>query len=71
MAEQNSCTAGMKEGACPEPGRSCRADGSRETRQRGAEGCWQARLARPQPCSAGGGGGGGRGMAVSPSKAVV
>lgn len=68
MAEQNSCVAGMKEGACLEPGRSCGADGSREARQRGAEGCWQARLAPPQPCSAGGAGS--RGMADSPSKAV-
>lgn len=74
MAEQNSCVAGMKEGACLEPGRSCGADGSRgadgslEARQRGAERCWQARLAPPQPCTAGGAGS--RGMADSPSKAV-
>lgn len=67
MAELNSCVTRKKEGACLEPSRACRENGRGEAGRRGAEGCWRAGIAPPQPLSAGGG----RGMAASPSKAVA
>lgn len=67
VAELNSCVTRKKKGACLEPSRACRENGRGEAGRRGAEGCWRAGIAPPQPLRAGGG----RGMAASPSKAVT